>query len=111
MLLWAWVMFGLILGGMPRWQTHHHVLTDHDHPHALAMDEHHAVALNDLEADAAGDDAAVTHLHALMPLPLATQNLDLLTTVLAVAERPVFPTPLASTAMRRWPPPHRPPIA
>lgn len=111
MLLGAWVMFGLILGGMPRWQTHHHVLTDHDHRHAAAIEDHHAVAPDDREADAAGDDAAVTHLHALVPLPLATHDLDLSTTVLAIAERPVFPTPPASTPAQRWPPPHRPPIA
>jgi hypothetical protein len=110
-LLWAWMMFGLVLAGMPRWEAHHHALADHDHTHAVAPDDHDAVSLHALDADEHGDDVAVTHLHALAPLPLAIHDVDLLATVVVVTERPVFAAEVAAAVAHRWPPPHRPPIA
>ncbi|MBK8284394.1 MAG: hypothetical protein IPK97_05655 [Ahniella sp.] len=111
-MLWLGAVLGILMAGLPRWETHRHVVTELDHGHGEAHHtlDHHDHADQPVETGDEGEPV-VEHLHALPALAMALITRPMPRIEPMDVSAPDFSDPeeLAPACIR--PPPHRPPIA
>lgn len=108
-LLCVMALLGLIISGIPHWDTHRHELADHGHGH-----HHQAGSDTDAPGTALDDDdseAGVTHFHASAPVAAAVFEPALQQFHDPVRRSPSFPPHDLTAPAGCWLPPYRPPIA
>jgi len=108
-LLWLAVLFGLVVGGIPRWEVHQHELAGHAHFYG----HHHASISADGDATQAvspDSDTSVTHGHATPSIPVVLIEPELPVFDGLARRVPDFPATDLLAPACCWPPPFRPPI-
>ena len=108
---WLLTLVGLLFSGVPRWEMHSHSVTEHDHVHHGIADVQDAVAQDESNPQEDVGDESNLHLHGLLSPVSALADVVLPAMVGLAPSTPVFSDPTAFAPARRWPPPHRPPIA